>query len=139
MTCCSPSRLYRGGDFAVGGNAVPVRPSGLPVHARYPGTYLVILLRCCHPEPVCPPGGQAERGICFSCNDLKFEGTQVLAKRLAKFPIFQPDFYGSLQKSQFVSRVVGFSLVDMRQQARFLRQQTQRVRELDFAAASRLG
>ena len=53
--------------------------------------------------------------------------------------VFQPDFHRGFQKSELIPRVVRFPFVNIREQPSLLRQQPQRIRQLDLAPAPRLG
>src|SRR4029077_9781498 len=70
---------------------------------------------------------------------LQFQSLQVLAEVAAKLRILQGDFHGRFQKSEFVACIVGNTLVNVRPQAVFLRQDAQRIGQLDFVSCSRLG
>src|SRR5260370_10829686 len=75
----------------------------------------------------------------FPFCSLQFQILQVLAEVPAKFWILQRDFHGRFEKSEFVARIVGNTLINVRPQTIFLRQNAQRVGQLDFVSPSRLG
>src|SRR5712692_6511119 len=75
----------------------------------------------------------------FPFYSLQFQILQVFAEIAAKLRILQGDFHGRFQKSQFVASIVGNTVVNVRPQSIFLRQDTQRVGQLDFVSRSRLG
>src|SRR5882762_10347139 len=64
---------------------------------------------------------------------LQLERTQILPKIPAELLVLKSNLDGSLQKSEFVSRVIRFPLVNVRVKPGFLRQQPQAVGQLNFA------
>src|SRR6266849_2871098 len=77
--------------------------------------------------------------IGFPSSSLPLQILQVFAEVAAKLQILQSDFHRRLQKSQFVARIVRNSVVNVCPQTVFLRQDAQRVGQLDFVPRSRLG
>src|SRR5258708_2824887 len=75
----------------------------------------------------------------FPSSSRQFQILQVLAEVPAKLRILQRDFHRRLQKPQFVARIIGNTLVNVCPQTIFLRQDAQRVGQLDFVSRSRLG
>src|SRR5712664_1001484 len=75
----------------------------------------------------------------FPFRFLQFQILQVFAEVAAKLRILQGDFHSRFQKSQFVARIVGNTFVYVRPQTIFLRQNAQRVGQLNFVSRSRLG
>src|SRR5713226_3381331 len=65
---------------------------------------------------------------------LQFQILQVFPEVAAKLRILQGDFHGRFQKSQLVARIVGNTVVNVRPQTVFLRQDAQRVSQLDFVS-----
>src|SRR2546422_6654065 len=70
---------------------------------------------------------------------LEFQALQVFAEVAAKLRILQRNFHGRFQKSQFVARIVGNTVINVRPQAVLLRQDAQRIGQLDFVSGPRLG
>src|SRR5713226_7162727 len=68
-----------------------------------------------------------------SCS-LQFQALQILAEVAAKLRILQGDFHGGFQKSEFVAGIVGNAVVNVRPKAVLLRQDAQRVGQLDFVS-----
>src|SRR5260370_38995870 len=77
--------------------------------------------------------------IKFPFYSLQFQILQVFAEVAAKLRILQGDFHRRFQKPEFVARIVGNTVVNVRPQTIFLRQNAQRVGQLDFVSRSRLG
>src|SRR6266478_2980344 len=73
-----------------------------------------------------------------SCS-LQLQILQIFAEVSAKLWILQRDFHGRFQKSKFVARIVGNTVINVRPQTVFLCQNAQRVGQLDFVSRSRLG
>src|SRR5258708_37048501 len=76
--------------------------------------------------------------IGFPSSSLQLQILQVFAEVAAKLQILQRDFHRRLQKSQFVTCIIGNALVNVCPQTIFLRQDAQRVSQLDFVSRSRL-
>src|SRR6266852_1422802 len=77
--------------------------------------------------------------IGFPSSSLQLQILQVFAEVAAKLGILQSDFHRRFQKPQFVARIVRNPVINVRPQAIFLRQDAQRVSQLDFVSRSRLG
>src|SRR5690349_16102857 len=80
------------------------------------------------------------RGLieCSSCS-LQFQMLQVFPELATKLFILQGNFHRRFQKSKFVARIVGNSIVNVRPQPIFLRQSAQRIGQLDFVSRAGLG
>src|SRR5258708_4311175 len=72
--------------------------------------------------------------IGFPSSSLQLQILQIFAEVPAKLRVLQCDFHRRLQKSQFVARIVRNSVVNVCPQAVFLRQNAQRVGQLDFVS-----
>ena len=70
---------------------------------------------------------------------LQLQILQVLAKGSAQLFVLQRNLHRRFQKSQFVAGIVGNAFVDIRPEAVFVRQQAQRVGQLNFISRARLG
>src|SRR5580692_2151275 len=81
---------------------------------------------------------------CASLSDtlrtkLQFQILQVFAEGGAQLFISQRDFDGCFQESQFVTRIIGYAVVNVSPEPLFVRQDAQRVRQLNFISCARLG
>src|ERR1700746_1834097 len=70
---------------------------------------------------------------------LQFQILQVFAEVIAEVSILQGDFHRRFQKSELVARIVRNSVVNVRPQTVFLRQNAQCIGQLDFVSRPRLG
>src|SRR5215467_2995366 len=63
---------------------------------------------------------------------LQLQPSQILAKLAPKFLVLQSDLHGRFQESQLIACIVRNAVINVRPQAVFLGQDSQRVRQLDF-------
>src|SRR6266478_679129 len=72
----------------------------------------------------------------FPFCSLQFQILQVFAEVAAKLRILQGDFHRRFQESEFVARIIGNTLINVRPQTVLLRQDAQRVGQLNFVSCS---
>src|SRR5258707_9153516 len=75
----------------------------------------------------------------FPFRFLQFQILQVFAEVAAKLRILQGDFHRRFQEYEFVARIVRDAIIYVRPQTIFLRQNAQRIGQLDFVSRSWLG
>src|SRR5438132_11804148 len=77
--------------------------------------------------------------IKFQFFSLQFQVLQIFAEVAAKLFILKPNFHGRFQKPELVASIIGDAIVNIRPQTVLLRQDAQRIGQLNFVSSTWLG